>query len=120
MAHLFSPTSSRQHEFEIHNPARCQQLRGREILDKVAVMTSGAFVAAYELSGVHSYYHSEEMRNRAKESFEAVLRSMPDGKLRHRSRVFGQIRFNAIGGFNPQHIEANIGGVFESAGFRAG
>ena len=43
-----------------------------------------------------------------------------DGKLRHRSRVFGQVRFNAIGGFNPQHIEANIGRVFESAGFRDG
>ena len=39
-----------------------------------------------------------------------------DGKLRHRSRVFGQLRFNAIGGFIPQHIESNIGRVFESAG----
>ena len=39
-----------------------------------------------------------------------------DGKLRHRSRLFGQLRFNAIGGFNPQHTEANIGRVFESAG----
>ena len=41
-----------------------------------------------------------------------------DGKLRHRSRVFGQLRFNAIGGFNLQHIEGNIGRVFESAGLR--
>ena len=40
---------------------------------------------------------------------------MLDGRLRHRSRVFGQVRFNAMGGFNPQHIEANIGRVFESA-----
>src|SRR6516162_9474763 len=43
-----------------------------------------------------------------------------DGKLRHRSRLFGQIRFNAIGGFNPQHVEANIGRVFESAGLAHG
>ena len=43
-----------------------------------------------------------------------------DGRLRHRSRLFGQIRFNAIGGFNPQHIEANIGRVFESTGLRDG
>src|SRR5437867_8010944 len=49
-------------------------------------MTSGAFVAAYELSGVHSYYHTEDMRNRAKESFEAVLRSMPDRKVRDAAR----------------------------------
>src|SRR3989442_9791462 len=78
MDRLFSVTSSRQHEFELHNPALCEELRIRDVLDNAGVMTSGAFVAAYELSGVHSYYHTEEMRNRAKESFEAVLRSMPD------------------------------------------
>src|SRR5438552_15050375 len=81
-AGLFSMTSSRQHEFELHNPALCEELRIRVILDNVAVMTSGAFVAAYELSGVHSYYHTEDMRNRAKESFEAVLRSMPERSVR--------------------------------------
>jgi hypothetical protein len=43
-----------------------------------------------------------------------------DGKLRHRSRVFGQLRFNAIGGFNPQCIEGNIGRLFESAELREG
>src|SRR6266568_2022244 len=79
---FFGVTSSRQHEFELHNPALCEELRIRDILDNVAVMTSGAFVAAYELSGVHSYYHTEEMRNRAKESFEAVLRSMPERSMR--------------------------------------
>ena len=77
MANLFSITSSRQHELELHNPALCEELRIRDILDSVGVMTNGTFVAAYELSGVHSYYHTEDMRNRAKESFEAVLRSMP-------------------------------------------
>src|SRR3989442_11941502 len=41
-----------------------------------------------------------------------------DGRLRHRSRLFGQVRFNGIGGFNPKHIEANIGRVFKFAGFR--
>ena len=53
MAGLFSPTSSRQHEFETHNPALCRELRVREILDNVAVMTSGAFVAG---SGLKSQY----------------------------------------------------------------
>ena len=38
-------------------------------------------------------------------------------RLCHRSQVFGQLRFNAIGGFNPKHIERNIGRVFESPGF---
>ena len=45
---------------------------------------------------------------------------MLDGRLRHRSRLFGQVRFNGIGGFNPRHIEANIGRVFASARFRDG
>src|SRR2546428_10432113 len=82
MARLFSVTSSRQHEVALHNPALGEELRIREILDSVGVMTSGAFVAAYELSGVPSYYHTEEMRNRAKEAFEAVLRSMPERSMR--------------------------------------
>src|SRR6266566_3153220 len=82
MASLFSVTSSRQHEAQLHNPALCEELRIRDILDGVGVMTSGAFVAGYELSGVHSHYHTEDMRNRAKESFEAVLRSMPERSMR--------------------------------------
>src|SRR5436190_23832973 len=86
MARLFSVTSSGQHEVELHNPALCEELRIRDILDSVGVMTSGAFVAAYELSGVYSYYHIEEMRNRAKESFEAVLRSMPERSMRFHLR----------------------------------
>ena len=82
MASLFHATSSRQHELELHAPALCEELRIRDILDSVGVMTSGAFVAAYELSGVHSHYHTEELRNLAKESFEAVLRSMPERSMR--------------------------------------
>src|SRR5215467_5062298 len=82
MGILFGAISSKQHELELHKPALCEELRVRDILDGVVVMTSGAFVAAYELSGVQSYYHTEDMRNRAKESFEAVLRSMPERSMR--------------------------------------
>src|SRR2546428_13376586 len=85
-ARFFDMTSSRQHDFELHSPALCEELRIRDILDNVAEMTSGAFAAAYELSGVHSYYHTEEMRNRAKESLEAVLRSMPERSMRFHLR----------------------------------
>jgi type IV secretory pathway VirB4 component len=85
-AHLFGITSSRQHEVDLHNPALSEELRIRDILDGVAVMTSGVFVAAYELSGIYSYYHTEDMRNRAKESLEAVLRSMPERSMRFHLR----------------------------------
>jgi hypothetical protein len=67
---------------DLHNPALCEELRIRDILDGVGVLSNGTFVAAYELSGVHSYYHTEDMRNRAKESLEAVLRSMPERSMR--------------------------------------
>src|SRR5215471_6558135 len=82
MAALFSTISSRQHELEMRNPALCEELRVRDILDNVGVMTNGTFVAAYELSGVHSLYHTEDMRNRSKESFEAMLRSISERSMR--------------------------------------
>ena len=82
MTGVFTATSSRQHERDLHHPAFSEELRVRDILDHVAVTMSGTFVAAYELGGVHSYYHTEEMRNRAKESWEAVLRSMPERSMR--------------------------------------
>src|SRR5215831_17804239 len=85
-ARLLGITSSRQHEFELRNPALSEELRIRDILDGVAVMTSGVFVAGYELSGIYSYYHTEDMRNRAKESLEAVLRSMPERSMRFHLR----------------------------------
>jgi hypothetical protein len=39
-----------------------------------------------------------------------------NGRLRHRSELFGQLRFNEVGGFNPHLIERNIGRVFQSKG----
>ena len=82
MTSVFSVTSRRQYERDLHHPALCAELRVRDILDDVVVMTNGTFVAAYELSGIHSYYHTDDMRNRAKESFEAVLRSMSERSMR--------------------------------------
>jgi type IV secretory pathway VirB4 component len=113
-ASLFSNITSRQHELELHSPALCEELRIRDILDNVAVMTSGAFVAAYELSGLHSYYHTEEMRNRAKESLEAVLRSMPERSMRLHLRfeirqdTGGVIRWYADSARNANIVLASI------------
>src|SRR2546426_11160136 len=39
-----------------------------------------------------------------------------DGKLRHRSELFGQLRFNEIGGFNSKLVERNIGRGFQCTG----
>ena len=82
MSRFLAPTSMRQYQGSLRNPALCEELCVRDILDNAAVMTSGAFVAAYELSGLHSQYHPDETRNRAKESLEAVLRGMPERSMR--------------------------------------
>ena len=104
MPSLFSATSSRRHELEMHNPALCEELRIRDILDNVGVMTNGTFVAAYELSGVHSHYHTEDMRNRAKESLEAVLRSMPERSMRlNCDSKFARIRVMSSGNMRVVH-----------------
>jgi hypothetical protein len=39
-----------------------------------------------------------------------------DGELHHRSQPFGQIRFNEVGGFNPNLVDRNIGRVFACTG----
>jgi len=77
-----SAITLRAREAELRNPALCEELRVRDILDNLVVTTTGAFVAAYELGGIHSQYHEDELRNRTKESLEAVLRALPDRSMR--------------------------------------
>jgi len=54
----------REYENSMHHPALCELLPVRDFLDGVMVRTSGSFVAGYQLGGMNSYYHSDEMRNR--------------------------------------------------------
>lgn len=68
------------------------------------------------LEGFGSVWSTRTGARRERTAFYNTTGIVVDGRLRHRSRLFGQIRFNAIGGFNPQHIEANIGRVFQSLG----
>ena len=77
-----SAITKSQHDLDLRNPALCEELRLRDILDNLVVTTSGAFVAAYTLSGIQSQYHTEEARNRTKESLEAVLRALPERSMR--------------------------------------
>jgi hypothetical protein len=67
------------------------------------------------LEGFGSVWSTRMGPSRERTAFYNTTGIVLDGRLRHRSRLFGQIRFNAVGGFNPKHIEANIGRLFESA-----
>lgn len=39
-----------------------------------------------------------------------------NGRIQHRSRVYGHLRFNETGGFKANQVERNIGRVFEAVG----
>jgi hypothetical protein len=76
------PTTIEQHEISLHQPAFCELLPVRDILHDIIIRTTGAFVAGYELSGINSYYHNDEGRNRAKLALEALVRSLPERSMR--------------------------------------
>ena len=76
----------RQHPASLHEPAFCELLPVRDFLDNVIVRSNGAFVAAYELGGIKSYYHSDGARNATKFSFEALVRSLAERSMRMQVR----------------------------------
>lgn len=80
------PVTMQEYDRSLSAPPLCEQLRIRDLLDDVAIQLDGSFVAAYELSGQHSYYGSDEMRNRAKNSLEALVRSLPERSMRMQVR----------------------------------
>jgi type IV secretory pathway VirB4 component len=79
---LRSPLTLKARDADLRNPPLCEELRVRDILDDLVVTTSGAFVAVYELDGIHSQYHEDETRNRTRQSLEAVLRALPERSMR--------------------------------------
>ncbi len=80
------PTTIEQRERALHQPAFCELLPVRDILHDVIVRTTGALVAGYELSGINSYYHNDEGRNRTKVALEALVRSLPERSMRMQVR----------------------------------
>jgi len=86
------PVTVEQYEKSIASPPLCEQLRIRDLMDGVAIQIDGSFVAAYELGGEHSYYSSDEMRNRTKNALEALVRSLPERSMRM------QVRFEVAEG----------------------
>ncbi len=80
------PLTFDEHEAALHQPALCELLPVRDFLDGAMVRTNGGFVAGYELGGINSYYHDDEMRNRVKGSLEALVRSLPERSMRMQMR----------------------------------
>jgi type IV secretory pathway VirB4 component len=80
--HSRAPITLQTRETDLRIPSFCDELRVRDILDNVVITTTGEFVATYELSGIHSQYHDDDIRNRTKESLEALLRATPERSMR--------------------------------------
>ena len=76
------PLTIEQHEKSVEEPAICELLPVRDYLDNVMVRSDGAFVAGYELTGMTSYFASDEGRDRGKLMLEALLRSLPEQSMR--------------------------------------
>jgi len=67
-------------------PPLCEQLKVRDLSDDLLIQLNGSFVSAYRLSGIHSYYASDEERNRTKSALEALIRSLPERSMRLQAR----------------------------------
>lgn len=80
------PQTMAAYQRGIQKPALCELLPVREYLDGVMVQTDGSVVAGYELSGLNSFYHDDEMRNRSKHALEALIRSLPERSMRLQMR----------------------------------
>ena len=80
------PMTLEQHRASLHQPAFSELLPVRDILNDVIIRTTGALVAGYELSGINSYYHNDDGRNRTKLALEALIRSLPERSMRMQVR----------------------------------
>jgi len=76
------PLTLRQWEDSLRQPALCELLPVRDYLDGCIIRTNGSFVAGYEAIGLNTFFHSDETRNRTKETLEAVVRALPERSMR--------------------------------------
>src|SRR5215469_7409166 len=107
------PLTQEQHEKTLENPAFCEQLPVRDYLDNVMVRTNGAFVAGYELRGVTSYFASDHERNRAKTMLEALLKAIPEQRMRLQIRYevvenLGDLLERYRAGTQPDQLEVSV------------
>src|SRR5216683_7222536 len=80
------PLTVQEHNRQLGQPPLCEQLKVRDITDDLLIQVNGAFVAGYKVSGINSYYASDEERNRTKVSLEALVRSLPERSMRMQAR----------------------------------
>ena len=80
------PVTIRQWEESLRQPALSELLPVRDYLDNAIVRINGSFVAGYETTGLNTFFHSDDTRNRTKETLEALVRSLPERSMRMQVR----------------------------------
>jgi vacuolar-type H+-ATPase subunit F/Vma7 len=76
------PLKMEQYQKSLAQPPLCEQLKVRDLTDDLLIQLNGSFVAGYRVSGIHSYYASDDDRNRTKLVLEALIRSLPERSMR--------------------------------------
>lgn len=80
------PLTGQEYNRSLGQPPLCEQLKVRDITDDLFIQVNGSFVAGYKVSGINSYYASDEERNRTKLALEALVRSLPERSMRMQAR----------------------------------
>src|SRR5580704_1333022 len=80
------PLTVLEHAKSLGQPPLCEQLKVRDVVDDLLVQVNGSFVVGYVVSGINSYYASDDERNRTKLSLEALVRSLPERSMRMQAR----------------------------------
>ena len=81
------PLKMQQYERSLAQPPLCEQLKVRDLADNLLIQLNGSFVAGYHMSGICSYYASDDDRNRTKLLLEALIRSLPERSMRLQARL---------------------------------
>src|SRR5215468_8893988 len=80
------PLRMEQYERSLAQPPLCEQLKVRDLCDNLLLQLNGAFVAGYRVSGICSYYASDDDRNRTKLLLEGLIHSLPERSMRLQAR----------------------------------
>ena len=95
---MTKPVTLEKRNEELRRPALCELLPVREYLDGIMVQTDGSMVAGYELAGLNSFYHDDDLRNRSKHALEALIRCLAERSMRL------QLRFEITEGIGDVRI----------------
>src|SRR5215469_10192597 len=102
------PLRMEQYERSLAQPPLCEQLKVRDLCDNLLIQISGSLVAGYRISGICSYYASDDDRNRTKLRLEALIRSLPERSMRLQARFeISEGAGDLIAGYNREQHNTN-------------